>query len=180
LVRLLCRDLNLLSPECMADALSLIAFVRNNEDGLLLCIILMQFLQITCTASLNICDYLLFTVCLHAISKIIRININYRDCSSNENVLCVSLSLRCLGTYGCLEILCFKVAEGLHPPFRADQSDEYRIAIRHPDTRIKHCAFWPHRCNTANPRGCYKFLTIARHATVVVAVPSTAHYPSNS
>jgi hypothetical protein len=43
---------------------------------------------------------------------------------------------------------------------------------------------WPQRCNTANPRGVTTVskkysLTVARHATVLLAVPSTVHYPPN-
>jgi hypothetical protein len=38
---------------------------------------------------------------------------------------------------------------------------------------------WPQRCNTAKPTRYYNSLTVARHATVVVAVPSTVHYPAN-
>jgi hypothetical protein len=53
---------------------------------------------------------------------------------------------------------------------------------------------WLHRCNNAKPTRCYNSflqvqsvttvsykysLTAARHATVVVAVTSTVHYPAN-
>jgi hypothetical protein len=38
---------------------------------------------------------------------------------------------------------------------------------------------WPQRCNTAKPRVSHKYsLTAARHATVVVAVPSTVQNPA--
>jgi len=56
--------------------------------------------------------------------------------------------------------------------------------IKHPDIRVKHCAYGHSVATLLNPRGVttvsHKYnLTIARHATVVVAVPSTVHYPAN-
>jgi hypothetical protein len=49
---------------------------------------------------------------------------------------------------------------------------------------VKHCAYGHSVATLLNPRGVatvsHKYsLTVARHATVVVAVPSTVHYPSN-
>jgi hypothetical protein len=49
-------------------------------------------------------------------------------------------------------------ASGLKPPVRP------LSAISHPDIRMKHCAYGH---------------SVARHATVVVAVPSTVHHPPN-
>jgi hypothetical protein len=54
----------------------------------------------------------------------------------------------------------------------------------HPDTRVKHCAYGHSVTTKLNPRGVTTVshkdsLTFARHATVVVALPSTAHYPTN-
>jgi hypothetical protein len=54
----------------------------------------------------------------------------------------------------------------------------------HPDIRVKHCAYSQSAATLLNPRGVttvsYNYrLTYARHATVVVAVPSTVHYPAN-
>jgi hypothetical protein len=56
--------------------------------------------------------------------------------------------------------------------------------IRHPDIRVKHCACGHIVGTLLNPRGVttvsHKYsLTVARHATVLVAVPSTVHYPAN-
>jgi hypothetical protein len=47
--------------------------------------------------------------------------------------------------------------------------------IRHPDTRVKRCAFG-HSVATVSHKHS---LAAARHATVVVAVPSTVHNPAN-
>jgi hypothetical protein len=56
--------------------------------------------------------------------------------------------------------------------------------ISHPDIRVKHCAYGYSVATLLNPRGVatvsHKYsLTVARHATVAVAVPSTVHYPAN-
>jgi hypothetical protein len=55
--------------------------------------------------------------------------------------------------------------------------------IRHPDMRVKHCAYGHGVATLLNPRGVtvsHKYsLTVPRYATVVVAVPSTVHYPAN-
>jgi phenylpropionate dioxygenase-like ring-hydroxylating dioxygenase large terminal subunit len=58
------------------------------------------------------------------------------------------------------------------------------LSIRRPDTCVKHCAYGHSVATLLNRRGVttisHKYsLTVARHATVVVAVPSTVHYPSN-
>jgi hypothetical protein len=50
--------------------------------------------------------------------------------------------------------------------------------------RVKHCAYGHSVATLPNPRGVTTVyhkcsLTVARHATVVVAVPSTVHYPAN-
>jgi hypothetical protein len=57
-------------------------------------------------------------------------------------------------------------------------------AISHPDIRVKHCAYGHSVATLLNPRGVttvsHKYsLTVARHATVVVAVPSIIHHPAN-
>jgi hypothetical protein len=57
-------------------------------------------------------------------------------------------------------------------------------ATSRPDIRVKHCAYGHSVTTLLNPRGVttvsHKYsLTVARHATVVVAVPSTVHYPAN-
>jgi hypothetical protein len=49
---------------------------------------------------------------------------------------------------------------------------------------MKHCAYGHCVATLLNPRGVttvsHKYsLTVARHATVAVAVPSTVHYPAN-
>jgi hypothetical protein len=49
--------------------------------------------------------------------------------------------------------------------------------ISHPDTRVKHCAYDHSVATLVNPRGV--FPKVATYATVVVAVPSTVHYPAN-
>jgi hypothetical protein len=54
----------------------------------------------------------------------------------------------------------------------------------HPDIRVKHCAYDHSVATVQNPRDVtivsHKYsLTVARHATVVVAVPCTVHYPAN-
>jgi hypothetical protein len=57
-------------------------------------------------------------------------------------------------------------------------------AIKHPDVRVKYCAYGHSVATLLNPRGIatvsHKFsLIVTRHVTVVVAVPSTAHYSAN-
>jgi hypothetical protein len=57
-------------------------------------------------------------------------------------------------------------------------------SVRHPDIRVKHCAYGHSVATLLNPRGvttvsCKYSLIIASHTTVVVAVPSTVHYPAN-
>jgi hypothetical protein len=55
-------------------------------------------------------------------------------------------------------------------------------SIRHPGIRVKHCAYVHSVATMLNPRGITTVshsLTVARHATVVVAVPSTVHHPPN-
>jgi hypothetical protein len=49
---------------------------------------------------------------------------------------------------------------------------------------MKHCAYGHSVATMLNPCGVtivsHKYsLTVARHATVVMAVPSTVHYPAN-
>jgi hypothetical protein len=49
---------------------------------------------------------------------------------------------------------------------------------------VKHCAYGHNTATLLNPRGVttvsHKYsVTVARHATVVVAVPSTVHYLAN-
>jgi hypothetical protein len=56
--------------------------------------------------------------------------------------------------------------------------------ISRPDIRVKHCAYGHSVATLLNPRGVatvpHKYsLTVARHSTVVVAVPSTVHHPAN-
>jgi hypothetical protein len=55
-----------------------------------------------------------------------------------------------------------------------------RFAIRHPDIRVKDCAYGHSVATLLNPRGV---TTISHkyslHATVLVAVPFTVHYPDN-
>jgi hypothetical protein len=62
---------------------------------------------------------------------------------------------------------------------RMTRSARKHGAIRHPDIRMKHCV-----TTLLNPRGVttvsHKYnLTAARHAIVVVAVPSTVHHLAN-
>jgi hypothetical protein len=54
----------------------------------------------------------------------------------------------------------------------------------YPDIRVKHYAYGHSVATLLNPRGVatvsHKYsLTAARHATVVVAVPSTVQHPAN-
>jgi hypothetical protein len=56
--------------------------------------------------------------------------------------------------------------------------------IWHPDFKVKHCAYGHSVATMQNPRGVTTVshtycITVARHATVVVAVPSILHYPIN-
>jgi hypothetical protein len=56
--------------------------------------------------------------------------------------------------------------------------------ISHPYIRVKHCAYRHSVATLLNPRGVATVshkcsLTVARHATLVVAVPSTVHHPAN-
>jgi hypothetical protein len=58
------------------------------------------------------------------------------------------------------------------------------LPISRPDIRVKHCAYGHRVATLQNPSivttVSHKYsLTVARHATVVVAVPSTVHYPTN-
>jgi hypothetical protein len=58
------------------------------------------------------------------------------------------------------------------------------LIIIHPDIRVKSCAHGHSFATLLNTCGVTKVslkysLTVARHATVVVAVPSTVHYPAN-
>jgi hypothetical protein len=57
-------------------------------------------------------------------------------------------------------------------------------AIKYPDIKMKHCAYGHSVATLLNPCGVttvsHRYsLTVARHTTVVVAVPSTVHYPAN-
>jgi hypothetical protein len=57
-------------------------------------------------------------------------------------------------------------------------------AISHPHIRVKHCAYGHSVATLLNPRGgttvSYEYsLTVARYATVVVAVPSTVRCKAN-
>jgi hypothetical protein len=47
--------------------------------------------------------------------------------------------------------------------------------INHPDIKVKHCAYGHSVATLLIPRGV---TTVARHATVVVAAPSTVHCPA--
>jgi hypothetical protein len=58
------------------------------------------------------------------------------------------------------------------------------LAIRRPDMRVKHCAYGHSVATLLNPLGVTTVsheysLMVARHATVVVAVPFTVHYPAD-
>jgi hypothetical protein len=57
------------------------------------------------------------------------------------------------------------------------------MSIRHPDIRVKHCAYGHSVATLLNPLGVtfsHKYsVIVARHATVVVAIPFTVHYPHN-
>jgi hypothetical protein len=55
--------------------------------------------------------------------------------------------------------------------------------IRHPGIRVKHCSYGHSVATLINPRVVttvsHKYiLTVARHATVIVAIPSTVQYPA--
>jgi hypothetical protein len=63
--------------------------------------------------------------------------------------------------------------------FRKQKRKQHFVTISHPDIRVKHCAYGV--VTLLNPR---VVITIShKHsitvATVVVAVPSTVHYPAN-
>jgi hypothetical protein len=56
--------------------------------------------------------------------------------------------------------------------------------MRYPDCRVKHCAYGHSIATMLNPHivttVSHKYsLTVARHVTVVVGVPSAVHYPAN-
>jgi hypothetical protein len=60
----------------------------------------------------------------------------------------------------------------------------HNVPIRHPDTRVKHWAYGHIVATLLNPRVVTTVshtcsVTVTRHATVVVAIPSIAHYPTN-
>jgi hypothetical protein len=57
-------------------------------------------------------------------------------------------------------------------------------SISRPDIRVKHYAYGHSVATLLNPRGVATFshkynLTVARHATVVVAVLSSVHHPDS-
>jgi hypothetical protein len=57
-------------------------------------------------------------------------------------------------------------------------------AISHPDIRVNHCTYGHSVTTLLSPRDVTTVShkhsqTAARHATVVVAVPSTVQYPDN-
>jgi hypothetical protein len=59
-----------------------------------------------------------------------------------------------------------------------------RAPIRHPDFRVKHCAYGHSVATLLNPLDVTTIfheysLTVARHTAMVLAVPSTVHYPAN-
>jgi hypothetical protein len=63
-------------------------------------------------------------------------------------------------------------------------SQAYDAGISHPDIRVKHCAYGHSVVTLLNPRVITAVshkhsLIVAIHATVVVAVSSTAEYPAN-
>jgi hypothetical protein len=58
------------------------------------------------------------------------------------------------------------------------------IVIRNPDIRVKYCAYGHSAATLLNPCGVttvsHKYsLTAAKHATVIVTVPSTLYYQIN-
>jgi hypothetical protein len=58
------------------------------------------------------------------------------------------------------------------------------VSISRPDITVKHWAYGHSVAILLNPRGVtpvsHKYsLTVVRHATVVLAVPSIVHYPDN-
>jgi hypothetical protein len=60
----------------------------------------------------------------------------------------------------------------------------FLLSVRHPDFRVKHCAYGQGIATLLNPCGVtavsHKYsLTVARHTTAVVTVPSTVHCPAN-
>jgi hypothetical protein len=60
------------------------------------------------------------------------------------------------------------------------QRNQRFSSISHPDIRVKHCAYGHSVATQLNPRGVttvsHKYsVTVARHAAVVEAVPSTVH-----
>jgi hypothetical protein len=77
----------------------------------------------------------------------------------------------------------YKVKDKLYLGVR-EQKRLNTTAIGHSYMRVKHCAYGHRVATLLNPRGVttvsYKYsLTVARHASVVVAVPSTVRYPVN-
>jgi hypothetical protein len=74
-----------------------------------------------------------------------------------------------------------------HRPFRLREMCLVQVrctevcpALRHPDIRVKHCAYGHNVATLLNPRGVttvsHKYsLTVATHETVAVAVLSTVH-----
>jgi hypothetical protein len=80
-----------------------------------------------------------------------------------------------------------------HVRFQSSHGGEYEFQIclltlvilyKPPRYKSEVMRFWPQRCNTAKPTRCYNFptstvLTVARHSTVVVAVPFTVQHPAN-
>jgi hypothetical protein len=70
--------------------------------------------------------------------------------------------------------------EGTKPP----TSKPNAISQRDRPIKMKHCAYGHSVATLLNPRAVTTVshknsLTVARHATVAVAVPSTVHYPDN-
>jgi hypothetical protein len=69
-------------------------------------------------------------------------------------------------------------------PFALPTNLYLKPPIKHPNIRAKHCTYGHRIATLLNPHGVtivsHKYsLTLARHATVVMAVPSTIDYPAN-
>jgi hypothetical protein len=59
-----------------------------------------------------------------------------------------------------------------------------RVVTTFADIRMEHCTYGHRFATLLNPRGVTTVsrkysLTVARHATVLVAVPSAVHHPAN-
>jgi hypothetical protein len=94
----------------------------------------------------------------------------------------------CKKTFEHVLLLCIQYTTILFVPRSATFQERRYVGclyvVRRPDIRVKYCTYVHSVTTPLNPRGVttvsHKYsLTVARHVTVVVAVPSAVHHPAN-